>query len=121
MPRDPKDSQLDRYVPNRVLAYLGAAKSLAGRSSWYTGKLKFLFIADIGYHSIPWIDQLGLTEVEFLAVIGVFWLSTILFEYFVMWPASIIFGNIHGEDANRSPIRRDTQEILARLDESDED
>jgi hypothetical protein len=117
MTRDPSDSQIDRYLPNRALAYLGGAKSLAGRSSWYTGKLKFLLIADIGYHSIPWLGGLGLSEVEFLALLGLFWLTTVLFEYFVMWPATLIFGNRHGEDANRSPIRQDTQEILRRLDD----
>lgn len=115
--RDPKDSQLDRHLPTRGLAYLGAVKQLASRSSWYTGKLKFLFIADIGYHAIPWVGDLGLSEPEFLAVIGVFWGLTIALEYFLMWPAEIIFLRVHGEDPNRSPVRQDTQEILRRLDE----
>lgn len=121
MPRDPSDSQIDTYVSERALAYLGAAKSLAGRSSWYTGKLKFLAIMDVGYHTIPWIGGLGLSEVEFILLIAGFWAATVAFEYFVMWPATIIFGNFHNEHVNRSPIRQDTQAILDRLDELEVD
>lgn len=119
MPRDPKDSQIDRYVSSRVLAYLGAAKSLAGRSSWYTGKLKFLAIMDVGYHTIPWVGGLGLSEIQFIVLIGFFWATTVAVEYFVMWPATIIFGKVHSEDPKRSPLRRDTQQILDEIQDND--
>lgn len=119
MVRDPKDSQIDRWIPNQLALYLGGALVLYGRTSYYTNKVKAVLLLVVSYGFLggdlpPVAEWFTITEwfAIYLAFVGI----AAAVEYFVRWPLTIKFSNHHGEDANRSPIRQDTQEILERLD-----
>lgn len=118
MVRDPKHSQIDRYIPDRLALYLGGFLVLYSRTNYYTGKVKSLLLLIISYGflggDLPPLAEM-FTLAEWFGIYVAFVVAAMAVEYFGRWPLVIRFNRYHNEDAARSPLRQDTQEILRRL------
>jgi len=109
--------QIDSYLPARWLRVIGATKTFAARSQFYFSFPQFIMIATLFYYQSGLIQSAFPTIYLWVAFLFVVGLSTMVFEYVVMFPSQITFNAGQNSRENRNPLFREVMALHRRLDD----
>lgn len=108
----------DSVVPQLELGpRLGGLKQMYMRSGVVTRPVTMVSAMTAAYSTTPYMKALFGSFAAFVAFVALCIAAYMAFDFMVLYPSEQSFNQEQAQRAERSPLKRDTEEIKQRLDE----
>ncbi|MDI6860235.1 MAG: hypothetical protein QMC85_07045 [Methanocellales archaeon] len=115
---------LGRFVPTQIemSTFMGGVKTLLQETAFYITIINLIMITRLFYYSAsdPWIRTFFPHYLLFMLALVALAVLCMTFEYTIMYPSKMKFGQEQAVKADRSPLMREVLEIRRQLNRIEE-